>query len=275
METVRWVALLATYSLGGCAFNLRPPNVEGDAGGDAAGGVDAPVDAVVNPANPCATPDPTGLVVCFAFDDDLGDGMLTDGSANSLDAVTSGLTAITRPVGAGTSQAASVGAAASTKVPDVALVELGASFTLSAWILPISHPGNEGLTDREGTYAMSVYDNGELRCWHNRAAGLAIQTTGPVVLAAWQFAACTWDGTQLCAIVIPAAGPNILRTCTTLAASGPAIGRHGVSVGSMQNGSGVAESQFNGSIDDFRIYTRALTNIELCGLANRATTCLP
>src|SRR5450432_465405 len=112
---MRW--MLTAVTCVGCSFHGTSSAVDEssvDAAGnpvtvDAAVSVDAPVATVA----PCATPDTTGLVACYEFEDGVADGTLLDSSPNHFDAITSGLA----PAMRGTSHAAMVGASSTTYSP--------------------------------------------------------------------------------------------------------------------------------------------------------------
>jgi len=246
---------------GAAAGDDTPPDatVTGDAAGDTP-------DA--SSAASCSTLVPLGLVACYPLEDSMSGATyaFSDESGHGHDAAASGFVATTRDLPA-PSQAATVTGSSSAMVPQSSSFDLVTGYTLSVWVRPDNPPGgNAGLLDHEGEWALSV-NAGKASCWLNLDTGLAIVDTGTTVdNGNWQLLACTWNGQDLCASQIAAGGATV-EQCQTVTGN-PTPGFNGYSLGTFQNGTG-PEEPFTGSIDDLRIYSRALSQTELCALIGR------
>lgn len=210
---------------------------------------------------------PAGLVACYQFEGDLA--TFVDGSGNHHDAVATGFTAVTRDVPAA-SQAIDVGPAASATVPQSSELSLTSSFTITAWMRPTDPDtgANLGIVDHEGAWALSI-DHGVLQCWSNRTNGLFQISTATFTNDAWQFVACTLASHTACVHQIDATATHTSK-CAMATGNGT-NGTNGFTIGSFQDGGGGIVDRFHGALDDIRIYSRALTAVELCTLSGHET----
>ena len=228
---------------------------------------DAPLDSRVTASCDLI---PNGLVACYQLDDTLTNGSTTfvDSEGNH-DAPATGFLPTIRDVPAN-SAAVMVTPSSSAKAPESPAWALAGNFTVTAWIKPINPNSNEneGIVDHEAAWAMSI-DHGELTCWSNRNSGLFTVAMSTFDSNAWQLVACRVNGNDGCITKIGADGA-IAQACGMANANGTA-GKNGISIGSFQDDGGGAVEQFNGAIDDLRIYARGLSNGELCTLAGHST----
>ena len=222
---------------------------------------------------PCATSDTNGLVACYELEDDFATtGVVRDSSANHLDAATQGFAPTTR----NNSHAARVMPTASTFAPQVPAFDRAAGFTLALWINPGALPGDgvaQGILDHEGQYAMAIAKSpGEgvtLRCIMN---GLEYyEWVDGVKTNAWSLMGCTWDGTTMCAYRWTSPTSH-LSNCFEMSNVPVASGSHGLAIGSFST-VGAAHDRFTGDLDSIHVYSRGLSEADMCDAAGQPATC--
>lgn len=257
-----------------CSFEttLSTPQEEAPDAGDVGGGGEPPASVAA-----CNTPDATGLVVCLEFEDSANDGVLDDSSPARRHAQSVGMAQVPRDASA-SSMAADVGARAATYVAQHPALDLPSAYTLAAWVKPDSLPGASsarGVIDHEGQYAMivSATPSGSInnRCQHTGVSKYEYTERLPV--GVWSFMACTWDGTQLCAWRW-ASPTDHERYCHTATTAPAAAGTLGLAVGHLSS-AGVAHSRFDGALDSVQVYSRGMTEAQLCALAGQPAGCMP
>jgi hypothetical protein len=262
-------SFIAACSFGGRVELGEAPGADASVGEDAEPAPDAPPMVA-----PCSAPDPTGLVVCFELEDDMGDGVLVDSSPAGLHATSMGLVPTTRDPA---SKAAEVGADAVTYVPQTPALDLQGGYTLALWIKPASLPAAgevRGLLDHEQQYAMFV----------RRTVGGALQNTcantaatfdwtEELPLDTWSLLACTWNGAQLCAYrwTSPTSHERYCHTPSIIPAD---AGTRGLAIGHLSE-DGVPHSRFEGAIDSIQVYGRGMTEAQVCALVGEAPGCMP
>jgi len=270
---------LFVVTVAGCSFHGMSSAVESATPADADVSADAAIDgkppidgAILVNAVPCTGPQ-TGLVACYELEDGVDDGVLADSSANHFDATTSGLT----PAMHGSSHAATVGAASMTYTPTTSMFDRAAGYTEMMWVNPVTLPDTGeayGLLDHELQYAMAlVTDNGdniESRCIHTMSS---YEFTASPLPNKWSLLACTWDGTNLCAMRWTASNDHE-RNCFVPGVAPAATGMHGLAIGHLST-AGSAHDQFDGAIDSIHLYDHALMSSEVCAAAGQASNCLP
>jgi hypothetical protein len=248
-------------------------------------GADSPDAAVVDPTPdsgdvttipPCSAPDPSGLMLCLEFDDNVADGTLYDSSPARLHAAASGLAPAMRDVPA-VSPAAKVAPDAVVRVPEHAALDRDAAYTFAVWVRPDALPGEGavyGLLDHEQQYAMlighSVGQPIENRCVHTGVA--RYEWTENLPAAAWSFLACTWDGTELCAYRWSSPTDHE-RFCHQPTIAPATTGAHGLAIGHLSD-SGGAHSRLDGALDSVLIFDRGLSQDQLCSVIGRPVGCL-
>jgi hypothetical protein len=261
--------------LAACSFS--PP---GEVTTDAAGATDAKLEidasggatAVV----PCATPDASGLVLCLELEDGVDDGTLRDSAPGHHDAATAGLSPDSRSVPI-SSQAARVGATSVTRVAEDPALDLDASYTLGVWVRPETLPPEGtvyGLLDHELQYAMLIGHSaidGTLqdRCVHTGVADF--EFTEGLTAGEWSFLACTWDGSELCAYRWTSAASH-QRFCHVAFAPN-VTGAQGLAIGHLSAG-GAPHSRFDGELDSIQVYSRSLSEDQLCALIGQPAGCM-
>jgi concanavalin A-like lectin/glucanase superfamily protein len=222
---------------------------------------------------PCATTDPTGLVACFEFEDGMGDGVLDDSSAAHRDATTAGVTSAMR----GNSHALQVLPTAVTRVAQTSALDLGAGYTFSVWVHPDTLPdvgAVYGILDHELEYAMLIGNTlGTLqnRCVHTGVARTEFTQQLPV--NTWSFLACTWDGSNFCAYRWTTAGDHE-HFCHHPTIPPAASGTQGLAIGHLSD-NGAAHSRFDGALDSLQLYSRGMTEDQLCAQVGQGAGCMP
>ena len=267
-------SFVLVLSLTACSFSSSLPGEVGvDASSDEPDGDDTTMPNVA----PCKTPDASGLVVCFEFEDSVVDGMLDDSSTARRNATTSGMALVPRD-GTASSMAADVGPQAATYVAQTSALDLGGAYTLAAWVRPDSAMPTStarGVLDHEGQYAM-ITSTTAAGMIHNRCqhAGVSrYEFTERLPVGQWSFLACTWNGSQLCAYRW-ASPTDHEHYCHTPAFSPNAAGTAGLAVGHLSyNGS--AHSRFDGALDSVQVYARGMTEEQLCALVGQPAGCMP
>jgi hypothetical protein len=224
----------------------------------------------------CKTPDASGLVVCLEFEDSASDGVLDDSSPARRHAQSTGVTQVARD--GSTSMAADIGSMASTYVQDVTPFDLPGAYTLAAWVRPDAVPpvsSARGILDHEGQYAMIVSTTGtgaiNNRCQHTGVAKYEFTERLPV--GAWSFMACTWNGTQLCAYRWSSPTDHE-HYCHTPTLEPNAAGSYGLAVGHLSS-AGAPHARFDGALDSVQVYSRGMTDAQLCALIGQPTGCMP
>lgn len=261
---------------GACSFSAQH-----DVSGDPAG-VDAATDPDVTPPSdaelqivPCDTPDPEGLVLCLELEDGVADGMLYDSSPARRHATTTGLLEVERPLDTASSRAALVAPDATTYVTQTAALELSTAYTLAAWVFPETVPATgdaRGILDHEQQYAMLVRrGSGSVLAHHCAHTGGDSEWTEELPPDAWSFVACTWSGTELCAYRWTSATSHE-QWCRP--AGPPATtGAHGLAIGHLSE-NGEAHSRFDGKLDSVQVYSRRLTEAQLCTMLDLGANCM-
>lgn len=273
VEGVR--SFVAFVALAGCSFSASLPAEDvGVDSGAATHGEEMPPTTNVAP---CRTPDASGLVVCFEFEDSPADGQLDDSSPARRNAATMGVAQVPRD-GSATSMAGDIGPQAVTYVAQDASLDLASAYTLAAWVRPDSAmpPSTaRGLLDHEGQYAMltSAMGDGTIRNRCQHAGVTMYEYTERLPVGQWQFLACTWDGTRLCAYRWASATDNE-RYCHVAAGMPAASGTRGLAVGHLSY-NGAAHSRFDGALDSVQVYNRGMTEAQLCALIGQAPGCMP
>jgi hypothetical protein len=225
---------------------------------------DTPMIDMQNMGAPCYVPDRTGLVMCLELDDATG-GQAADGSGRGHDATVANVAMVTRDVPAN-SQAGRIISTSTIQAdtsPDFDLQQ----FTLELWVhregTPASGGGIYGLVHNRGQYYMAIDENDAVKCVIETGTTFTIATGPTLGFDEWDFAACTYDGSNLCPYVVTPAGAQA-GTCTvdtiTINVGTPS----GISVGSITQSNGTHIDHLAGELDAARIFSRALPVHELC-----------
>jgi len=266
MSIVREVA----FVLAGCAACGFQPSVASkidarDVPADSPISVDdagttGPLDA---PRDACGVTDPS-LRLCLELDES---GLATatsavDGSGKNHDPAIAGLSVVSRMVPA-TSQAAQLSATSRITLSQHSDFDLQ-HFTLVAWMKrgALDPTQTQGVIDTGTQYSLSIDTFGRVQCGvtHNGTTtypGLA-QTNGNE----WDLVACTYDGANLCGYAFQNGSATPQTSCNGYTQSLDTDRGYGTTIGEWAVPT--AGSQFNGSLDQIRIYARALSRQELC-----------
>ncbi len=205
----------------------------------------------------CAPPPSLGLVAAYGFDETSGSGT-TDASGLGNHGTLSGAA---RTAGGRYGRALTFdGANDQVAVPDNASLDLTGAMTLEAWVRPSAT--NAGwrtviLKEQPGDLVYGLYAaaTGFRPSGHVFVGGDDTRVAGPTVLPAdtWSHLATTYDGSSLRLYVNG-------DLADTLAVSGPMT----VSNGLLRiGGNTIWDEWFQGSIDEVRVYDRALTGAKI------------
>ena len=270
-----------------CQFSPAAPAIDGGAGridATVPGGDGSGPDGA-GEVGACLAVDPAGLIECFEFDDDLGDGLAASGLAGARDADLTGGLPAARPG----SPAVTIGPGGSLRAPARPAQDVSGGYTLAVWVRPdqIPVPGQvQGVLDHELQYALLLGNRGgpppppggdpgfEARCVHTDVAsprGYEYTTAAPV--GAWSLLACTWDGTRLCALRWSAPDDHQHFCTDTVGAPAPA-GAHGLAMGHLSDG-GQASARLVGAVDAVHVWSRALSADALCAELGQPAGCMP
>jgi len=194
------------------------------------------------------------------------DGNANDASGNANNGVAANVTTGTNRFGATGSACQFDGSSSSVTIPSLASTNLSA-MTLSAWVKPMSVPPVQAsiinkwatFTGPLGDYALLLL--GDLRPHFGngrQSSSLVITSTNALSLGQWYHVVVTLD----------AAGTATMLVDGVVKAKGyvspllpPAT--EPVRIGYMVTAGGSRVDTFDGSIDDVRIYNRALSDVEV------------
>ena len=160
------------------------------------------------------------------------------------------------------------GSTSYVEIPDNPAYTLGTAFTYSAWIKTSDTVGEifsnfEVASPFVGTLFGVGFGgtNGKLSVWISTSSGSTVQDTGSVVNDnTWRFVTASYDGTNVRFYRDGALSSTIAATNSVGNSSNVLrIGRDNNSPG---------ERYYNGSLDDVRIYNRALSASEVTQLYN-------
>ncbi len=138
---------------------------------------------------------------------------------------------------------------------------INTTLTLSAWIKPTNTPSDkytilEGQTGAAYGYYLSMSSDNSLQIYWYGTLNPGYHSSGAstITLNVWNHVAATWDGTNARLYV-----NGVLRT--TVAVSGA-----GTAVSNLLVGAESPSRQYLGTIDDARVYNRALSPTEITSL---------
>ena len=217
----------------------------------------------------CDTTDPS-LKLCLEFDER---GLATattarDGSGLGHDAAIASIAITTRTVP--TASQAIVSSSSTSmwlaKSSDFNLQH----FTLTAWVNYHATPASQqGVIDTGKQYTMSINNNDQVQCAISNGGntfGLNLNVT--VAHDAWQLIGCTYDGTTWCALALR--GTSLNQQCQGFTKSVDTSPTAGTAIAGWATSP--VSANFIGSIDQVRIYGRALSSSEVCAAAGVTCT---
>ncbi|WP_245890846.1 LamG domain-containing protein [Albidovulum aquaemixtae] len=163
---------------------------------------------------------------------------------------------------------------------DTSLDNLG-PLTIAAWVRPESLTdygfGNAGTifattTNSGGSgYTFYVLNNGGLRFYVFSTGGTKPQSdsnSSYVATGTWTHVAATWDGNLSSAAIKIYVNGSEVSYATQTGGSGGTIDDSGNDKGIGQPPSHPSSTEFDGGIDDFRLYDRVLSNSEILSIYN-------
>jgi hypothetical protein len=136
--------------------------------------------------------------------------------------------------------------------------------TMSAWIKPSATAGAHTILNKEGEYEVSVYDGQIAWAFSNSSPGWNWVFTGySPPLGTWTHIAVTYDGSN----VRTYANGTLVHSQLASGNIGDAhLSENDFRIGSRQ--CSICVEYFSGSIDEVRVFSRALSAIEAQALAN-------
>ena len=201
------------------------------------------------------TPD---VVAAYSFNEGTGT-VATDSSGNGNDGAIQG--PAWNAQGVFSSGLTFNGIDSSVSVPHNATLNLSSAGTIEAWVKLNSLGRWHGViakgfvnSDRDHNYALEVNDSNRVRCiLGNGLSGQVLDSTITMTTGQFRHLACTWDGASLSLYV-----DGVLNAETSLDST-PAGNTAPLSIGQF----GGASDPLHGTIDEVRIYQRALSQAEI------------
>lgn len=196
----------------------------------------------------CDATDPD-LIACYEFDDDVGVGMLEDGSSYGHDGVVLDAGAVPGVRG----MALSTEEDSEVRVWNTAQLQLVAEFSVELWIYPRDVFAGEfqHIVDKDRHYTTGIATNGHLRC---RTPNGLIEAPFPVAEGAWSHLACVFDGDTLTMYV-----NGSVAVAEPMQPEVPS-NDFDLMLGSAPDG----DWPYDGLVDDLRIWSRPLSADEIC-----------
>jgi hypothetical protein len=259
-DTTRTATLQPAAALGTLA--TYTPTVKGTSAGvkDLAG--NALVSNYTWSFTTASRPPATGPVASYGFEEASGSAA-TDQSGNNNNGTFTGATRVAGKFGNGLSFNGTTGA---VTVPDSASLDLTTGMTLEAWVNPTALTGwrTAVLKETAGDLAYALYASDGTRPVGIAYAATKAYSSGTAALPlnTWTHLAATYDGATV-----------RLFVNGTLAASAAATGPISVSSAPLRiGGNSVWGEYFAGTIDEVRVYNRALSQTEIQADMNTPVT---
>ena len=214
--------------------------------------------APVEPWTPAAErPAPAGLVAGYSFDD--ASAAAADASVKENHGIANGATFT--PGGRFGGAMAFAGSGA-VHILSSASLSLTNRFTLAAWVSPASAGSWRSILTKEvpgaSAYALYAQDGNGRPAAYLRSAGTDYAVTGPGVLPAgqWTHLAATYDGATFRLFVNGVqAGAAAVKAAATVSAL------------PLRIGASARGENFQGTLDEVRLYNRALTAAEVAAVS--------
>ncbi len=185
-----------------------------------------------------------GLVLCFAFENDLANSAPGGGGPSNVQDVT-----FTEGV---VGQAILLGSTSFIRSPTVAGFNPPVS-TVEAWVRPMELVDDSVVFDADERFSMTIRKDGHLRCTPS-----TIANTVAISVGAWTHIACVFDGTKVHAYV-------------NGVSQGIGDGKNGThpTAGVAIGGNSPSGQPFVGAIDSLRLFTSARTAPQIAAAAIR------
>ncbi|HXH12490.1 MAG TPA: LamG-like jellyroll fold domain-containing protein [Alphaproteobacteria bacterium] len=203
-------------------------------------------------------PMPSGLVAAYSFDEGSGTTVADDSGNGHTGTISGG---IWTAQGKFSSALVFDGVDDFVTVSDSPRLDLGDQGTIAAWVQlnalgkwhGVIAKGNAN-TDAVHNYALEITDTNLIRCiLGDGTAALRLDASLSPVVGQFYHLACTWDGTTVRLYVNGTLDRSTAQTLTPAGNTAPLfIGQFGGNV-----------DRFDGTIDEVRIYNRALTTNEI------------
>ncbi len=256
---MRWVALAVCVAACGFEHGAAEPSNSSDAPRPIDAAVDARRIVDAPPAPPCQTSD-TSLVWCLELDEPNLASATTalDSSGLHHDPAITNLTTTTRSVPA-SSQAVTLTTSSTMSLAKPSDFDLQ-SFTITAWVRRNSN-SELGIVDTSKQYTMSITSTDHtVECaLSNGGQTVSYDGSAQTGMSEWDLVACTYDQSEVCEYSFRNGSASAQSGCSgrnqTTATSGTLT-----TVGSWADGT----SHFVGDVDQVRLYSRALTQQEIC-----------
>jgi hypothetical protein len=208
------------------------------------------------------TPPPGGLVAGYAFSGGTGT-TVADASGGGNTGTLTGATWTAGKFGSGLSFSGS----GAVTVPDAASLDLTTGLTLMGWVYPTARPAGAWMTvvlkEQPGELVYGLYatsDTGPPEGCVNPSTTRCARAGAPLPLNTWTHLAVTYDNATLRLYVN---GAQV--------ASRALSGRLPISAGPLKiGGNSVWGEYFRGTIDEVRVYNRALSAVEIATLTGAA-----
>jgi hypothetical protein len=207
----------------------------------------------------CDDADPT-LRACYRFEPTEQSTQPFDESSFANHGITTGAMFGAGRPGAG--DALVVGSSSLVTVPDSASLDIVGPITLELWLRVDATPpaaGRAGLLDDNGQWGLFLSPAMEVRCTMSTTTVIGLT----IPMGEWTHVACVYDRQTVQLYMNGDTGPSVSQTAEL-----PTTGTDGVRIG--QNSP--TGDPLTGALDDVRIWSRALTPLEVCAAAG---SCAP
>lgn len=256
--------VVAVALLAGCAFHRGSAATAqpDDAPGDQIAMHDTTLDVAVDALPPNCKVADSSLVLCLELDEPglAAASSAIDGSGRHHDPALSGVAGVTSRTVPSTSQAITLTSSTDITLAQQADFDLQ-HFTLSAWVRRNAQ-AEMGVFDTGKQYTMSLNGgDGTVECAvSNQSNTTGVGGLSPTGSNEWDLVACTYDGAQFCSYSFRNGSSVSESGCIPYTLSLDTNVGNGSSIGEWVDGN----SHFTGTLDQVRVYSRALSAHELC-----------
>lgn len=141
-----------------------------------------------------------------------------------------------------------------------AALDVGAQLTLSAWVKATDDGTRRGIfsnlkADGKAGFQLAIENNNKVRFWIGTTAGANIYSTNAVTLGSWIHVAATYDGAAQRIYV-----NGVLASTATAATGAINTPDQDLTLGDWPASAG---AEFNGQLDQMRVWSKALTAAEI------------
>ena len=221
--------------------------------------------ALSNSLSATTAPASDGLVSHWTFDDDASGIAVVDGSGNGHNGTAQQNTEVLHTTGRIDGALSFNGIDDHIEVPFHENLNITGSLTLSAWIKPAGGGTYEYIVSRwQGPYSYMLFTGHNKAGFYVEAGGNNANATFETELndGQWYHLVGTWDGSQATIYV------DATATAGTLGQGDVTTSGNGLIIGSRTG----SDYFFTGSLDDVRVYDKALSTTEVGDLYNEGGT---